>query len=414
MKTIEASEASPIVIGIKYSFFLVLAMLLCTWIVGTETILMSAMASKPYSVLLKDSHLFNLITEYYESSDPQDMRDSEKVICLGDSNSFYPPDHIVPRNTNRGVHLAGLLHEAFENSPREVPQVRFSDWSYVGATMFDYYCLFHEAEKFSPDLVLVPITWFTFGSAWLDHHDYYRLELSALVPLRSELPEDYEDPIRSEGISAIKQLEYKVDLYSLFPVGIKFWIRDGLRTFFYPQAKYEIFSPVENPNQPSAGNGAEEQNGSDKQSAKGDFPPLWRAAHTYFPMRVEPSNPALRDMRALAHVASSRGTKLLFFVWPVNVEYIEKVGALEKAEMRRSRQFIKDWVERENVYFVDFSGTLGHEYFYDMQGHLTVEGRKRIAEALFPKVLEILEESSNSKQSEPGRASDGRVVGTSL
>lgn len=393
MKTIEASEASPIIIGIKFSFFLVLAILLCVWIAGTETILMSAMASKPYSVLLNDSHFFGLVTEYAESDGPT-TEGSKRIICLGDSNSFYPPDHVVPRNTNRGIHLSGLLQESIENSGREVPDLKFSDWSYVGATMFDYYCLFHEAEKFSPDLILVPITWFTFGPAWMDHHEYYRLELSALVPIRSELPEGYEDPIRSEGISAIKQLQYKIDLYSLFLVGAKFWISDGMRSFFYPQEEYEIFSPLKDPNQPSADTALDETEGAREQPEQLEFKPEWEAAPESFPMSIEPSNPALRDMRALAHIASSRGTKILFFVWPVNVEYLEEVGAMDHSEMMRTRQFIREEVERENVYFVDLADILGREEFYDMQGHNTPEGRKKVAEALYPTVLEILEEDS--------------------
>jgi hypothetical protein len=391
MKTIEVSEASPTVLGIKYVIFLFLAMALCIWGLGTETVLMSAMASKPYSVLLHDSHFFSLITEYHES-DARDDEGAKRVICFGDSNSFYPPDHLVPRNVNRGVHLSGLLYESIGKSEREPPKMTFSEWSYVGATMFDYYCLFYEAEQFEPDLILVPITWFTFGSAWLDHHEYYRLELSALAPIRSELPEDYENPIRSEGISAVNQLEYKLDLYSLFPVGIKFWIRDGLRAFFYPQVEYEMFRPLDEPNQPV------EDAPTDERSETGGFPPHWPAVHTYFPMSVETSNPAMRDMRALAHVASSRGTKILFFVWPVNVEYVEGVGALDKAEMMRTREFIEDWVKRENIYFADFTEMLGREYFFDRQGHLTIEGRRKVARALLPKVVEILEEDSHNNK----------------
>lgn len=393
MKTIEASEASPTIIGLKFIVFLVLAMLLCVWIAGTETILMAAMASKPYSVLLTDYHFFGLITEYQESGAPE-ATGAKKVICLGDSNSFYPPDHVVPRDTNRGLHLSGMLYESIENSRNEPPRIRFSEWSYVGATLFDHYCLFYEAEKFSPDLIIVAINWFSFGPAWLDHHEYFRLELSALAPLRSPLPDDYEDPIRSENISAVKQLQYKADIYSLFPVGAKFWISDGLRSFFEPRARHEVSSPSEDPTARDADAGPVGNERVHELPKRGEFKPVWEAAPEYFPMSVERSNPTLRDMRALAYIASERDIKLLFFIWPIDIEYLEEVGAMDRSELMRARQFVKEEVVRENVYFADFADMLGHEYFYDMRGHNTPEGRKKVAEALYPTVLEILEEDS--------------------
>jgi len=58
MKMDKISEASPAKIGILYLLFIVLIMVLCVRIIGTKTILMSAMAQKPYSVQEFPQNLF--------------------------------------------------------------------------------------------------------------------------------------------------------------------------------------------------------------------------------------------------------------------------------------------------------------------------------------------------------------------
>lgn len=402
MKMDKISEASPAKIGIFYLLFIVLIMVLCVWIIGTKTILMSAMAQKPYSVLLYENYFFGLVAEYHEH-DSRDSEDSTRVICFGDSNSFYPPDYRVPRNANRGIHLSGLLHESIENSIGISPKVTFSDWSYVGATIFDYYCLFYEAEKFSPDLIIVSINWSSFGEAWLNNEDIdiFRPELSALVPIRSELPSNYEDPVRSVPISAVKQIGYKIDLYSLFPIGAKFWITERLRSLFGLRDRNNIFGLPEDQGEPIAvalSRGLEDE---DEQSIRMKFDPFWPAAHKYFPMRIEDSNPSLRSLRALAYVASERGTKILFFIWPLDLEYLEEVGIINESALRRSRLLIKEAVVRENIFFADLSDMLEHRYFYDERGHCITEGRRRIAQALYPKVLEILDGCLDEQTAEP-------------
>ncbi len=38
---------------------------------------------------------------------------------------------------------------------------------------------------------------------------------------------------------------------------------------------------------------------------------------------------------------------------------------------------------------------LAHEDFYDYAGHCTAEGKKKIAEAIVPQIMEILESASD-------------------
>ncbi|UCD57550.1 MAG: hypothetical protein JSV16_00115 [Candidatus Hydrogenedentota bacterium] len=54
--------------------------------------------------------------------------------------------------------------------------------------------------------------------------------------------------------------------------------------------------------------------------------------------------------------------------------------------------------EKDNVHFLDLSNLLDHDSFHDWYSHCTVEGRRKIAEALVPKVLDITREDSGSQE----------------
>jgi hypothetical protein len=58
--------------------------------------------------------------------------------------------------------------------------------------------------------------------------------------------------------------------------------------------------------------------------------------------------------------------------------------------LERSKRLILGAIMRENVYFTRLSETLENKYFHNYTGHFTIEGREKLAEALAPRVLEIL------------------------
>ena len=390
MKKPNTLKNAPLKIEIYYVCCLALTMVISFWLIGSERIIASAMSGKPYSVLINDYHFSGLLREHHEKKLIED-RHLKRILLLGDSAVFYPPDPVIPRDTNSTIHLSAMILNSITSRTQSI-ELRISDWSYIGATLFDRYCFYYLAKEYQPDMIIIPIHWRSFGSPWQNNPAFFRPELSALVPFRSELPEDYKDPLKSAGITTIKQLEYKISIYSLFPVGAKLWTLNSLRIFFGGQLESgDLTNHSENGRmtQNTLSEVPESENSENLQKPSTMSPAVYSK---HFPMKVESSHRALCNISALSHVASKHKTKLLFFLWPVDWEYFEKLGIYDQVEFERSRQLIRNAVRGENIFFVDLSTMLRHEDIFDWQGHFTVKGRRKIAEALAPTILSILED----------------------
>ncbi len=108
-------------------------------------------------------------------------------------------------------------------------------------------------------------------------------------------------------------------------------------------------------------------------------------------MEVAASNPTFISLCGFADAASRRGTKVLFFIWPLDYEFLAEFGVFDDAALERSKELIMKATDKEDIYFVDLSGLLEHQYFFDKHGHCLVSGRRKIADALAPKVMQILQ-----------------------
>jgi hypothetical protein len=65
---------------------------------------------------------------------------------------------------------------------------------------------------------------------------------------------------------------------------------------------------------------------------------------------------------------------------------------LNAPALDRSIELIASAADCESGLFLDLSDLLEHEDYYDGLGHYEPRGRKKIAEALAPKVLQLLNE----------------------
>lgn len=130
------------------------------------------------------------------------------------------------------------------------------------------------------------------------------------------------------------------------------------------------------------------------RGAEQEFNPK-ETALKWFPMEINESNPTFQDFRALIQVASNHETRVLFYIWPLDQEYFETLGILDRSLLDRSKRLFRDAIEGEGIYLLDLSSLLAHEYFADILGHCTLDGRRKVAEALAPKVLEIVKDDSS-------------------
>ena len=379
MNTYNSYFNGPIKIAVYFAITLAVAAAAFLYIVGPEQLLVYASESKPYSLL------FSRI--YYQDLLNDDQ--SAKIICFGDSGFFFPPDaSFTPNPETSDVHIPGLIRE--EISARGMlPKPKLIEWAYAGANTFDYYCLFYKAIRFSPDLIIIPINWRAFSFDWATVSEFFHPELSAFVPLRSELPSVYKDPVRSQGISVVDQIKYKSDFISLYVVGFKNWASETGESLLASQKR-------------SAGSDdSTDFRPTEKREPK-IFPEKLKAGtlRAFFPMTISESNIVVQRLSALGHVASKHDTKILFFIWPIDKELLAETGILDESKFELSKKTIAEAIgakERKNLFFADLSGLLKHEYFYDIFGHCTVDGRKKIAEALAPQIIAILENPEDPK-----------------
>ena len=379
-------KSAPVITIIFCLLCVVTPIVLCFVFVGPQTILEYASKSRPYSIVLDPAS--------YAAFSENQNENSKKIVSFGDSNYFYPP-HRTPKSEKAQTYLTTLLYEEL-NESEGLSDIVISQRAFASAGMFDYYCMIYEAMEFSPDLIIVPINWRSFGSdewdsfggAWMESSNWYHPELSALVPFRNELVQKREDPLKVKGITFAKRLEYKFSLYTLYPIGMKAWALENAKSLFAAFrenlnssafAEEEVFK--------SAAMAKKRTAGKKKRRL------VVKDISKDYPMTIEDSNVSYQSLAPLARVASKRGTKVLFYIWPLDRERFEKVGHFDKESLAKSKKLIAEAVDEENIYFVDLSDLLEHKYFFDSNGHCVVEGRRKIAKALAPKVAEILNES---------------------
>ena len=110
---------------------------------------------------------------------------------------------------------------------------------------------------------------------------------------------------------------------------------------------------------------------------------------------IADSNCNFRTLATLAHTASKHRVRILFYIWPLDDELLINAGYLDKDRFAQSKQMIAEAVNKESIYFADLSDILDSNYFSDIGMHCTVEGRRNIAEALTPRIVQILEMRSS-------------------
>lgn len=350
-------QSRVIRIGTLYVLFLTCAVVLLVRILGAETILVYANKVKPYSGVLQEAFCRGAIED----------NTLKTIICFGDSNFFCPATEQEAGDELSG-HIGGLLRDALrQEDPAE--NMNFVEWAYRGAAAFDYYCLFYRALSLSPDLVIIPVNWRAFSTTWIKNDMLYHPELSAFVPVFRDFSYNNDDMLRQRGITAGDHILYRVSFLSLYPIGIKEWVLDSNHIWF---------------------RGNEESPGIKEKSRP---KPLFLGPHRlrgFFPMEVESSNERLTELNILAMTASREKVETLFFIWPLDKQYLSEIGLLDEEALARSKRKVEAEMCQPHVHFVDLSDLLDHQYFFDSQGHCTLQGRELIARALCPEVAKIL------------------------
>jgi hypothetical protein len=363
MKRDSIDNATPIRITVYCLLCLVAATALGARFLGMKELVNYARLIRPYWII------YNTLPSEVERSPRNgsaDVETRERIIfSLGDSNTFFPE--------YEKCDLANLLQDAMRNTAGS-PPIKVYKWHYSGANMFDYYCMFYEAMKHSPDVILVPVYWKAFHEEYVREH--FHPEMSMFVPLRERFALTRDNPLDLRGISLVNHFQYKLSRFSIYPEGIRTWGRERMRALLNESIGIES-ATIQSPSIGAAFFRSDPFGGGPS-----------------FPMKITDSNLTLRSLSALARVASRREVKMLFYIWPLDHESFGGPGKTDRAAFRQSRRLVVEAARKENVRVVDLSYFLEHKYFVDVHGHCCKEGRERIAEALAPIVLEMSREDS--------------------
>ena len=363
-------------LAVFYCLWLIALFLLCLGYVGREGILkVSEEYGKSYAVLFFPSDRENV-----------EKAESLRIVCLGDSAFFFPAYGGDPRFGRPEDTLPAILERTLR-AREQGADLSVVEWSFRGADMYGYYCAFYKARESSPHLVIIPINWTTFGSWWRRLRVNKFPELCALAPLRDDLIPDSLNPIRAENISPFRQLRHKIGIWHIYPYGVKQWVLSG----------WESLMGVSPP---------------EPEETDLDRPDTWRkdlrkgSFQLLYPMAIHESDEGIRNIRAVANLASRHQTKLLSYMSPINIELMERKGYFDKERFEASKKLIIEAARARGVYCLDLSDLLEDRYFPDRTAHYTLEGRQKICDALAPVITDLLKDDLREFETAAARAPD--------
>lgn len=294
---------------------------------------------KPYSGLVGSG------TSLRPARDKNRMR----ILFLGDS-SLFAPLHTKddPRPT------PGLLEEILSRDKDLGMQIEVTAWSFLGAHMFHYYCMLDRAAKASPDLIIIPIDW-----VFLKKDSNRFPEMSGMVPLFMRNPAGV-NPLRLKGISPFRHMWYEFSIYFVYPIGLRAWAQD---------------SPEEAP--------LERELQKIRDGGKNFL-------NEHYPMDISDTDENCLILKEIVDFCMSKNLNVLFYISPINCEYLQSIGHFDGGKFEASKKVLMRITKGKGIYCVDLSELLSDDDFWDMRMHYFSPGRKKVAESLAPKVLEIL------------------------
>jgi hypothetical protein len=188
----------------------------CVVLLGPKTIWQEIGYLRPYSSVFLSMRLLE--------SDACDK--NNLVFFFGDSSVAGP---FLTQRDPAYLNVPRILEAKLQSLSPLNRRINVIDWSFAGASMFEYYCLLCKAAKYKPSLLIVPINWRMFSPMVYDNPDWDFSELSELAPLHERFQSGISNPLELEDISAPRHLAFKVSFLGLYASGIKHWLMSHLR-----------------------------------------------------------------------------------------------------------------------------------------------------------------------------------------
>lgn len=276
-------------------------------------------------------------------------------VYFGDSVSIFysPASSRVPQRLEQELRGQGR-------------STRIFPIAYGGMQAFDYYALADEVIASRPDHLLMTVNLFSLSAAW--RSSVVRPEMAAFI-----------SPSRWVEAGALPLYWQKVTLDSLLfqssvlhGVGVNAWLR-GRDVFARVRTGFRRFGDwigSESSRMQAAQLVLDQwwvgRGGGPRQGRRDVLKRYGDAL-----AGVAPDHPVLRLYGAAVRAYERAGIPVTVIVIPINVDYFEQIGVLDKTGLTRTIDSLRVVTERHGGDFVDLHGEFSDSLFRDAAGHLT-------------------------------------------
>jgi hypothetical protein len=344
-------------ISIWFALSVVIFFVYAVHVIGKPEILEYSATVKPYS------RVFQSRTMLRDGS----RKSSPLIFFFGDSSVAQPP---WAEKDSPGI--CSILEAELKKSRPDLKDFSLIEWSFPGSRPFHYYCMLFEAQRYSPDLLVIPINWRILGPVRYEWNRRFAFpELSATVPLNERALPSGRSVMHIEDISLKRHLSYLPLQPMLYVTGLKLW----LRTFLGIDDGESSAGPAHLPA------GAEEiiSSISDRQ--------LFRQ----YVNSLDGDNAQMDTLSALVEASSRQGINLLFYITPIHMYEMRRRPDYDPERFKESIGRVVQTVTSDHSRCLDLSGLLDKEDFIDNFEHYAPSGNRRIALAIQSAVLESIE-----------------------
>lgn len=363
MKIIKKNKATlsggrrPLFVLLWYTLTLISISVCLFFIIGEKTILTYASKVRPYAMPIfgeKYKNLFRL--------NEATLREQRLILFFGDS---------TVRMTDKrkgGKCVDRILGLELRNRYSDTGKIRVVRWAFNAARLFNFYCLTYRAEKYDPDIIVIPINLLLLDP---EREVFQFNHTAGMIPITEQFNLEPGNPLKIEGISLADQITYKLDIYSLYAKGMKLRVM-GKAGFGAPKTQ-QSGRLFEDAFAGTAVSGMKEE----------EDPPLFDLSST---LELDDELP---DM--LGYIAKSvekRNIKVVFYITPLLPRFAHN-GEAKSQGVDSYANKICTVATTETTTCLNLMNLLEPAYFIDNM-HYDTDGHSKIAAALAPVVHSML------------------------
>lgn len=300
---------------------------------------------------------------------------------------FFGDSTLLVTDTPERPDVVEKLGSTLADEYPELGNISLTKCAFGSATLFHYYCLMFEAEKLSPDLLIIPINWCWLSpqsSSWRRRFRFH--EISEMAPISEQFRPERGNPLKMEKISLGEHLLYSLNMYVVYAEGAKSWVRN-----LGSEERVVRSDQMDEP--PPRQNRISFLFGRTRRTVEAEEYQEAEEYHGYAMFR--PGHPSLDLVRYVAATAERRGIRVLFYISPVKLDRVQAAKKFDREKFDLTRSLLVEAATTSTTECLDLSTLLDADLFIDNL-HYKSDGHLELAGALAPEVSRMLSEHPRS------------------